>query len=273
MFCKNCENFMDITNNIGTNADVSDTEMKRGVTIGDGDGDDDKKPVGNEDDDDDNKHTEHMDDTTDSSSDYDVSIGTSDVLPTIQRGKNTDEPKKSKSKQSDSPESIISDETIISVLNGSNTELNLKNFNVSDLNKNPTFNKLSTQQKTLIINRILDKISKGKSFKQSTSSIKKESYFYCKSCGYYEKIPPRQFIFSRGDEKKDDMYNQSFINYKHDNTLPYSRNYNCINDKCITHKKPELKMAVFYRQKESYNVRYICTLCDSYWNTFVEKTA
>lgn len=267
MFCKNCENFMDITNNIGTNHDVNDADMKRTAGL-DTDIDMDTDDIDHTDKD------EHIDDTTDSSSDYDVSIGTSDVLPTVKRGKGTDiESKKSKSKQSDSPESIISDETIISVLNGSNTELNLKNFNVGDLNKNSTFNRLSTQQKTLIINRILDKISKGKSSKQSISSIKKDSYFYCKSCGYFEKIPPKQFIFSRGDEKKDDTYNQSFINYKYDNTLPYSRNYNCINDKCVTHKKPELKMAVFYRQKESYNVRYICTLCDSYWNTFVEKTA
>ena len=45
----------------------------------------------------------------------------------------------------------------------------------------------------------------------------------------------------------------------------------CINDKCSTHKEPQLKNAVFYRQKGSYTTRYICTVCDSFWNTFIEK--
>ena len=164
----------------------------------------------------------------------------------------------------------ISENNINNILNGNDIELDNKNFNINDLNKNPTFNKLSNNHKTLVINRILEKVAKLKNVKSKNNTVSKDSYFYCKCCGYNELIPDKMFIFSRGDEKKDDLYNYRFLNYKHDNTLPYTKKYNCINDKCITHKEPEKKLAVFYRQS-GYNIRYICTICDKYWNTFIEK--
>jgi hypothetical protein len=219
-FCKNCENFMDITNNISSID--GDKNLVGGILLN------------------------NTNDITNESSDYDVSVSES-----IGGGN-------------------ISDTNLSDILNGSDTDMNIKNFNINDLNKNTTFNKLSNNQKTLVINRILEKIPKGKS-KQSDSVVSKDSYYYCKSCGYNEIIPPKQFIFSRGDEKNDDFYNYRFRNYIHDNTLPRSKKYNCINDNCSTHSNPSLKLAVFYRQKNSYNVRYICTVCNNFWNTFVEK--
>lgn len=221
MFCKICENFMDITNNISSseinNQDQHGGNNLSGIQI--------------------------------DSSDYDVSMT-----------------------ESMGGGSSISENNVNDILNGNEVDIEIKNFNINDLNKNSTFNKLSSNQKTLIINRILEKIPKStKTNKINESIVNKESYFYCKSCGYNEKIPEKMFIFSRGDEKKDDLYNSRFINYKYDNTLPYSKKYNCINNNCLTHKNPEKKMAVFYRQKGSYNIRYICTICDNYWNTFVEK--
>jgi hypothetical protein len=164
----------------------------------------------------------------------------------------------------------ISDSNVNDILNGSDIDINIKNFNINDLNKNTAFNKLSNNQKTLVINRILEKVPKNKN-KQTENISSRDSYFYCKSCGYNEIIPSKQFIFSRGDEKNDDFYNYRFRNYIHDNTLPRSKKYNCINEKCATHQNPSLKLAVFYRLKSSYNVRYICTVCNNFWNTFVEK--
>ena len=230
-FCKNCENFMDITNNIST-VD-HDQEHNKNLTGGIGESVQFTK--------------NNMTNVNIESSDYDVSVS----------------------------ESIggasISDNNVSDILNGSDIDFNMKNFNINDLNKNPAFTKLSNNQKTLVVNRILEKIPKNKSSKPTDSVVNKESYFYCKSCGYNEKIPNKQFIFSRGDEKKDDLYNYRYMNYIHDNTLPRTKNYNCVNKDCTTHKNPSLKMAVFYRQKGTYNVRYICTICNGFWNTFAEK--
>lgn len=216
-FCKNCDNFMDITNNI-SNIDI------------------DKIKTGGD-------YVDILE-----SSDYDVSLS-----ETFGGSYNS-----------------VTETNINNILDGSDVDLNIKNFDINELNKNTAFNKLSNNQKTLVINRILEKMPKQKQSKYPENNGK-ESYFYCKSCGYNEKIPKGQIIFSRGDEKKDEFYSLRFLDYIHDNTLPRTKNYNCINENCSTHKNPSLKLAVFYRQKESYNVRYICSICNSYWNTFVKK--
>jgi hypothetical protein len=149
--------------------------------------------------------------------------------------------------------------------------LDPKNFNINDLNKNPKFNKLSNEQKTLVINNILEKMPKLTKTKSNENPTYKKSYFYCKSCGHNEVIPDKMMIFSKGNENKEDIDNLKYNNYKYDNTLPFTKKYNCINDNCSTHKEPNLKMAVFYRKKNSYNIKYICSVCNSYWNTFTEK--
>ena len=217
-FCKNCDNFMDITNNISNT--IGETQTGGNIL-------------------------EDFEDVQIESSDYDVLIS-----------------------ESTGGANLISDSNISNILDGSDTDISIsKNFNINDLNKNSIFNKLSNEQKTLVINRILEKIPKQKQQK-STEHIRKKSYFYCKSCGYNEKIPNKKFIFSRGNENKNEIVNYNFMNYVNDYTLPRTKNYNCINQNCLTHINPEIKMAVFYRHKGSYNIRYICKICDKYWNIY-----
>ena len=214
MFCKICDNFMDITNNIvninlPNQSGGNDCEISSDYDI--------------------------------NSSEYDTSINSSNNL---------------------------TENNVNKILEGG--DLN-ENFKVEDLNKNPVFNKLNNNLKTVVINKILEKIPINNKSEKYENINFKDSYFYCKSCGYYEKIPDKQFIFSRGYEIKDDSYNLKFNQYKFDVTLPNSKKYICINDTCATHNDPKLKMAVFFRQKGSYNIKYICNVCDSIWNTFVEK--
>ncbi len=231
-FCKNCDNFMDITNNISNTLE----EIQLGGGGGNG-----------------ANTLDELSGIQVESSDYDVSIS-----------------------ESIGGASNISENDISSILDGSDTDITIsKNFNINDLNKNSVFNKLSNEHKTLVINRILEKNptphsnSKQKQPKSNMYSTKK-SHFYCKSCGYNEKIPNRKFIFSRGDENKNEMFNYNFMNFINDNTLPRTKNYNCINQNCSTHKNPETKMAVFYRHKNSYNIRYICKICSKFWDIYNE---
>lgn len=217
-FCKNCDNLMDITNNISSTLE----EIQSG---------------GN--------NNDILGDTQIESSDYDVSIS-----------------------ESIGGADTISENDISNLLDGSDTNILLpKKFNINDLNKNQTFNKLSMEQKTLVVNRILDNVPKQKQTKSNVQSNKK-SYFYCKSCGYNEKIPNKKFIFSRGNEKKNEIFNYNFINFVNDNTLPRTKNYNCINSNCSSHSNPEVKMAIFYRHSGSYNIRYICQICNKYWDIY-----
>jgi hypothetical protein len=163
----------------------------------------------------------------------------------------------------------LTDNNIYDILNGSDFSIKIKNFNIDDLNKLSSFNKLNNNQKTLIINRILENIPKN--LKINKVDNHKDSYFYCKSCGYNEIIPDKMFIFSRGDEKKDNLNYFRIKEYTKDPILPYTKNYNCINIECETHKDFNKKLAVFFRENLSYNTKYICTICDTNWNTFVEK--
>ncbi len=222
MFCKICQNFMDITNNISAiEKPQNGGELNEDGTIN----------------------------ISTSSSDFDVNME-----ETVDSS-NKDDSKK-----------------LFEELVGGSDEETLKKVDIDNLIKNPAFNKLTNNEKTLVINKINEQTNKELGqVSKSDSVVSKECYFYCKTCGYYEIIPDRMFIFSRGDEKKDDMYNFNFINNKNDPTLPNTQKYTCINDKCGTHKEPQLKNAVFYRQKGSYTIRYICTVCDAFWNTFVEK--
>ena len=94
----------------------------------------------------------------------------------------------------------------------------------------------------------------------------KQEFFHCKNCGYNEEIKNETFIFSRNHNNDNDMFDTNIILNKYDTTLPYEKNYTCINKNCITHEKTELKKAIFYRKNNKYNVEYICYMCNTIFN-------
>ena len=48
---------------------------------------------------------------------------------------------------------------------------------------------------------------------------------------------------------------------------PRTRDYTCMNVNCITHKDTANKEAVFFRDKNSYQTIYLCTICFNSWNS------
>ena len=217
MFCKKCQNFMDITNNVSLPTNIQSGGVDE-----------------------------------DTSSDFDISSD----MTTSKKKKNSI--------------TNITETDIENILNGHDISFELDNFSIEDINKISYFNKLTNNQKTLVINRLYEKVPSNQKIVKNTNIVVKESYFYCKNCGYNEKIPDKMFIFSRSF-KSNNALNNNFLNYKYDNTLPFSKKYNCINQNCSTHKNPITKNAVFYRFNNTYTIRYICTICDSYWNTVNEQ--
>lgn len=158
--------------------------------------------------------------------------------------------------------SSLSSDNIKNILNGIDINID-NNFNIDSLYKNPDFNNLSSNEQTIIVNRILTKTKQ--------SSHNKHAYYYCNNCGYHEPIPKRTLIISKNIKKDNsdsgDLNDNNFINYINDPTYPKTRNYKCINNSCDTHKHPDKKLATFYRLGNSYNTRYICHLCNSFWST------
>jgi hypothetical protein len=183
--------------------------------------------------------------------------------------------------------SSLQEEDIENIIenNMHNVKISSKNFDIDDIYKNPFFNNLSDNKKTLVINRINDKILKLKTKAKPPSKskinsqqlnentikdvYKKESYFYCKSCGYSTIIPSKTVIFSRGSTNKYYVKGQDY--YNDVSVYPKTKNYNCINKDCKTHKEPSIKNAVFHRIAGEYVINYKCNVCDFTWNTFNES--
>ena len=158
------------------------------------------------------------------------------------------------------PNEVISD-----ILSGKNITINLTEKLYNNLNKNFFFNKLSNNDKTLVLNRLYEKLPKNsKIFK--TQSSNRPAYFYCKNCGFNFKIKNETFIFSRNKNNDNELFNTNILLNKYDSTLPYTKDYTCINKKCPTHTNSNIKKATFYRKNNTYNIKYICTVCDSFWN-------
>jgi len=250
---------MDITNNVSLNKNNNEEENnEKNEKNKNKDGEEAEAEAEADDEDDDENEDEDEDDNKESKNNIKRSLSSSDY-------------EKNLSEMTSTENTLLSETLINDVLEGNDTNINYKNFDINDLNKNATFNKLTNNQKTLVINRILEKVPKNMKIIKS-SNINKESYNYCKTCGYYKKIKNKTSIFTRGNEKKNYSYNLKLSQYKHDFTLPCTKKYNCINESCNTHKNPKNKYALFMRDSEySYNIKYICIICDSSWNTFIEK--
>lgn len=181
----------------------------------------------------------------------------------------------------DSDISNFQEEDIQEILDNNihNVKLTSKNFDMDDIYKNQYFNKLTDNQKTLVINRIDDKINKLKTKAKSSKAAslvitnetvyKKNSYFYCKTCGHSSEIPPETLVFSRGcmssHEQNSDIDISSIPIY------PITKNYNCINESCKTHKEPHIKEAIIRRVPGEYIIKYKCNICNFDWNTFIKN--
>ena len=50
-----------------------------------------------------------------------------------------------------------------------------------------------------------------------------------------------------------------------DPILPRTHDYSCKNPNCITHKKTDVKEAIFYKEKDSFKIKYICCVCYYSW--------
>ena len=125
---------------------------------------------------------------------------------------------------------------------------------LSKLTEHKKYKKLTEEEKNTL----------SKLFKTTETNIRS----VCNNCGYTDELNESFFIHTYN---KDDTTN--LIRSLEENklicmspTLPRTRAYNCVNSNCITHKKPELKEAVFTRIPGKFNLEYICTVCNYSWN-------
>lgn len=128
-------------------------------------------------------------------------------------------------------------------------------FKQDDLNKNSKYKKLSDEER-MMINKLFEEISyAGAEFK-------------CNNCNFIENINETIMLYQYETPQKN-------INIKtleenellcSNPILPRTHDYICKNISCTTNKdKKKEKEAIFYRDKDTLKINYICCICYHGW--------
>jgi hypothetical protein len=110
----------------------------------------------------------------------------------------------------------------------------------------------------------VDKIKINQLFEEIVSS---GAEFKCENCTFTKQFTETTLLYQFNLE--DTVINIKSLEENQltakNPLLPHTRDYTCKNPSCITHKKYEMKDAVFLRYKDSYKLNYICTVCFYNW--------
>jgi hypothetical protein len=120
--------------------------------------------------------------------------------------------------------------------------------------KNKKYQKLKEEEK-IKMNQLFEEIvSSGAEFK-------------CDNCNFSKQITETTLLYQINLEDKVVKIKSLEENELicKDPLLPHTHDYTCKNPSCITHKNPDLKDSVFLREKSSYKLNYICTVCFYNW--------
>lgn len=139
--------------------------------------------------------------------------------------------------------------------------------NENDILQSDEFEKLSTDEKSLVIQKMSLYVNKNKKTVYpavNTTIDASAAYFICHNCKYYEKIQSGTLIYSKSNTLFDHIDLNMYKYNGKDCILPYDRNYTCPNDKCPTHKDYMLKQQVTKRHKTS-KIIHTCSVCTTSW--------
>jgi hypothetical protein len=126
-------------------------------------------------------------------------------------------------------------------------------FDKNELLKNKKYQKMTDVEK-LNIKQIFDDI------------LDYGAIFKCNRCGNIENIVDTTLLFqislNNNKQIKTIKENKLLCNNP---ILPRTKDYNCKNINCETHNNENIKEAVFYKDKNSYKINYICCVCNFGW--------
>lgn len=127
-------------------------------------------------------------------------------------------------------------------------------FSKEEMGKNKKYQKLKEE----------DKIKMNQLFEEIVSS---GAEFKCNNCNFSKQINETTLLYQINLEdnlvKIKSLEENELISK--DPLLPHTHDYTCKNPSCITHKNSSIKDAVFIREKLSYKLNYICTVCNYNW--------
>ena len=142
-------------------------------------------------------------------------------------------------KENDDKQTELFEQTINKLLAGEIVpDSTLSEINFIQLTKNKTYQKLDKKQKSLIQSKLSSYIEK---MDDATNA-----YYFCKNCLYSKIIDAGSLIVTRVAGGSADTTVTKYVNFNklrnriYNKSLPITRNYICINDKCDTNKIIEM---------------------------------
>lgn len=164
--------------------------------------------------------------------------------------------------------------------NNINDKILLKTFNdlskLLDANEDLSNYKVDFLLKDIINNKKYIKYSNdikkkiNKLFDESSSNnITAE--FKCHNCNFTKPLNQTSLLYQ---SNFDESISKTISNVKtleenefisKDPLLPHRNDYICKNISCLSHKQPELKDYIFYKDKNLYKVNHICCVCYYNW--------
>lgn len=134
-------------------------------------------------------------------------------------------------------------------------EENMSNFlpiDVQSLTTSEQFKSLSRVNRTKLLNII------------PQSSVIYYQTCKNKECGQTRMLSPGTLIYKQ-ERNIQHQFDEDYSRYRHSKILPKTAKYICPNSDCKTHQNPKLRNAVFFREKNTLQLVYICMVCDKYW--------
>lgn len=128
-------------------------------------------------------------------------------------------------------------------------------FNKDELEKNSKFKKLNEEDKNKILTLFQSSLITGAQFK-------------CNNCNFSKEITESVLLYQLDITEKTNKIRSLEENRLVTNNpiLPRTHDYICKNIDCSTNnKKNDNKEAVFFREKNSYKINYICCKCYYSW--------
>ena len=125
---------------------------------------------------------------------------------------------------------------------------------LNDIIKNKKYNELKDSEKKVL--------TKNYELFKNLNNI---GFFKCNNCGYIKNIDNGTILI---DSDKITLHNSelSLKLQSNNNILPRTRDYICPNLDCKAHdKKYSEREAVFFRNKNSYKLNYLCCICNTKW--------
>ena len=153
-------------------------------------------------------------------------------------------------------EIITSLSTIIKKIKNNEKLTNVKlNLKFNDIENNKEYIKL----KDSIKNKIKSLINK-----ETTNKM----IFKCLNCNYESTIDKTIRLYYLNLKTDIDIKSTIEDNkiYIQNPILPRTKDYTCKNINCLTHKNKQNKEAVYIKNENTFDLKYICSVCFTDWN-------